>query len=423
MPHSAPAADRRSDGQEDSAASVNMNRPMTSIEQQLRSLEEWQEKGVGLVDALQHSLGELTRRLGTAEQEHARLNDQAGGAGAAPAAKIARTSYGDAPAQRGAAAAAGAPQMRPAAAAAAGTAVGAAVGGASNAALSFSSDQLLALRSSVDGLLGPQRSLRENSCALRSRVDVLHSELAALRSQHNQRSLVYVLLGNRDARTVLFEQHFVNLGLAEMTKLCLVSKQFRTWVLEAVAKLPAVVALGGCDEEATNGWSDGDLNSLEILQFGSPHPGKMSPYFCYTKTVRAKFREENPDLKATDLSKLIGATWKALSKEDKAPYFEKAKEASESTVPRWVTAAPSMPQPRGNPAVCCLKGGEIFVAGGEKGHTELGSVSVYSPASCKWESDWPDMRHVKGMARACFVNTGSKGEKIQGATLSNVSCL
>ena len=369
MPHSAPAVDRRSEEQEeDSAKSVNMNRPMTSIEQQLRSLEEWQEKGVGLVDALQHSLGELTRRLGTAEQEHARLNDQAGGAGATPAAKIARTSYGDAPAQRGAAAAAGAPQMCPAA--------GAAVGGASNAALSFSSDQLLALRSSVDGLLGPQRSLRENSCALRSRVDVLHSELAALRSQHNQRSLVYVLLGNRDARTVLFEQHFVNLGLAEMTKLCLVSKQFRAWVLEAVAKLPAVVALGGCDEEATNGWSDGDLNSLEILQFGSP-----------------------------------------------SFLTAKAKEASESTVPRWVTAAPSMPQPRGNPAVCCLKGGEIFVAGGEKGHTELGSVSVYSPASCKWESDWPDMRHVKGMARACFVNTGSKGEKIQGATLSNVSCL
>lgn len=405
MPHSAPAVDRRSEEQEeDSAKSVNMNRPMTSIEQQLRRLESWQEKGVGLVDALQHSLGELTRRLGTAEQEHARLNDQAGGAGATPAAKIARTSYGDAPAQRGAAAAAGAPQMCPAA--------GAAVGGASNAALSFSRDQLLALRSSVDGLLGPQRSLRENSCALRSRVDVLHSELAALRSQHNQRSLVYVLLGNRDARTVLFEQHFVNLGLAEMTKLCLVSKQFRTWVLEAVAKLPAVVALGGCDEEATHGWSDGDLNSLEILQFGSPHPGKISPYFCYVSDVRAKIRKENPDLKVADLCKLIGAKWLGLSKEDKAPYFKKAKEASESTVPRWVTAAPSMPQPRGNPAVCCLKGGGIFVAGGEKGHTELGSVSVYSPVSCKWESDWPDMRHAKGMARACFVNTGSKGEKI-----------
>ena len=51
----------------------------------------------------------------------------------------------------------------------------------------------------------------------------------------------------------------------------------------------------------------------------------LSAYMYYTADVRPKFREENPDAKMGDLAKLMGATWKTLSKEDKTPYEEKAK--------------------------------------------------------------------------------------------------
>ena len=52
----------------------------------------------------------------------------------------------------------------------------------------------------------------------------------------------------------------------------------------------------------------------------------LSAYMYYTADVRPKFKEENPDAKMTDLTKLMGAKWKTLSDEDKAPYEEKAKE-------------------------------------------------------------------------------------------------
>ena len=52
----------------------------------------------------------------------------------------------------------------------------------------------------------------------------------------------------------------------------------------------------------------------------------LSAYMYYTADVRAKFKEENPDAKLGDLAKLMGAKWKTLSAEDKAPYEEKAKE-------------------------------------------------------------------------------------------------
>ena len=52
----------------------------------------------------------------------------------------------------------------------------------------------------------------------------------------------------------------------------------------------------------------------------------LSAYMYYTADVRPKFKEENPDAKMTDLTKLMAAKWKTLSAEDKVPYEEKAKE-------------------------------------------------------------------------------------------------
>lgn len=45
-------------------------------------------------------------------------------------------------------------------------------------------------------------------------------------------------------------------------------------------------------------------------------------YFCTEQ--RAKIKEENPDADPPELMRLLGAAWKDLSEEDKAPYNEKA---------------------------------------------------------------------------------------------------
>uniref|UniRef100_A0A7S2F6D7 FACT complex subunit SSRP1 n=1 Tax=Octactis speculum TaxID=3111310 RepID=A0A7S2F6D7_9STRA len=48
-------------------------------------------------------------------------------------------------------------------------------------------------------------------------------------------------------------------------------------------------------------------------------------YFAYIAEKRAQVKIENPDASVTDVSKLLGAQWKALSAEDKAPFEEMAR--------------------------------------------------------------------------------------------------
>jgi len=49
-----------------------------------------------------------------------------------------------------------------------------------------------------------------------------------------------------------------------------------------------------------------------------------SAYFFYAGDVRPGIREENPNMKITEVMSQIGAQWRELSDEDKKPYEEQA---------------------------------------------------------------------------------------------------
>jgi len=53
----------------------------------------------------------------------------------------------------------------------------------------------------------------------------------------------------------------------------------------------------------------------------------QTAYFLFTAARRAAVKEANPDAKVTEIAKLLGAEWKALSAEEKAPFVEKAETA------------------------------------------------------------------------------------------------
>ena len=50
----------------------------------------------------------------------------------------------------------------------------------------------------------------------------------------------------------------------------------------------------------------------------------QSAYIFYTNDARPQFKEQYPDKKVTELAKLMGAAWKQLSEEEKAPFEAKA---------------------------------------------------------------------------------------------------
>lgn len=50
----------------------------------------------------------------------------------------------------------------------------------------------------------------------------------------------------------------------------------------------------------------------------------QSAYIFYTNDARPQFKEQHPDKKVTELAKLMGAAWKRLSEEEKAPFVAKA---------------------------------------------------------------------------------------------------
>jgi hypothetical protein len=54
-----------------------------------------------------------------------------------------------------------------------------------------------------------------------------------------------------------------------------------------------------------------------------PKRGKTA-YIFYTQEARPKVKKENPDMTFGEISRLVSEQWKNMSKEDKAPYEEKA---------------------------------------------------------------------------------------------------
>jgi len=49
-----------------------------------------------------------------------------------------------------------------------------------------------------------------------------------------------------------------------------------------------------------------------------------SAYFFYAGDVRPGIREENPDMKITEVMSMIGAQWRELDEDEKKPYHEQA---------------------------------------------------------------------------------------------------
>lgn len=65
----------------------------------------------------------------------------------------------------------------------------------------------------------------------------------------------------------------------------------------------------------------------------------QSAYFMYANDVRASIKSENPEMKITEISKVIGAQWKELSEKEKSKYEKqamKAKKAYEATMESYV---------------------------------------------------------------------------------------
>lgn len=52
----------------------------------------------------------------------------------------------------------------------------------------------------------------------------------------------------------------------------------------------------------------------------------LTAYFVFQSAKRAELKAVNPDMKMGEMSKLIGAAWKALSEDGQRPFIEKAAE-------------------------------------------------------------------------------------------------
>jgi hypothetical protein len=50
----------------------------------------------------------------------------------------------------------------------------------------------------------------------------------------------------------------------------------------------------------------------------------LSAYIIFTSEIREQTKKENPDFPMTELSKVMGAKWKALTVDEKAPYVTKS---------------------------------------------------------------------------------------------------
>lgn len=50
----------------------------------------------------------------------------------------------------------------------------------------------------------------------------------------------------------------------------------------------------------------------------------QTAYFIFTGHIRPQMKEENPDMKVTELAKIMGGKWKALNEEDKKQWYDQA---------------------------------------------------------------------------------------------------
>ena len=61
--------------------------------------------------------------------------------------------------------------------------------------------------------------------------------------------------------------------------------------------------------------------TAEIIE---PPKKPLTAYFCFSKERRNGIREKNPELKMTQIAKILGHTWSALTESQKEPYVQQA---------------------------------------------------------------------------------------------------
>lgn len=61
----------------------------------------------------------------------------------------------------------------------------------------------------------------------------------------------------------------------------------------------------------------------------NPNKKPLNSYFRFAQDKRSEVKEQNPDMKPTDITKAIKSLWDELSDEDKKPYTDKANEEME----------------------------------------------------------------------------------------------
>merc|ERR1719204_2394698 len=70
----------------------------------------------------------------------------------------------------------------------------------------------------------------------------------------------------------------------------------------------------------------------------------QSAYFFFTASRRAELSAAHPDKKITEIAKLMGAEWKALSEDDRAPFAAQAAKAKAAYAPKMEAYAGSAEQ-------------------------------------------------------------------------------
>ncbi|CAD5119822.1 DgyrCDS8405 [Dimorphilus gyrociliatus] len=80
-------------------------------------------------------------------------------------------------------------------------------------------------------------------------------------------------------------------------------------------------------EKKKGGWPKGKKRKMELIDKAPRAP--MSGYVIFSSRKRSKLKEENPNKTFTEITKMLGNEWSAMSEEDKQGYLEEAEKDKE----------------------------------------------------------------------------------------------
>ena len=75
----------------------------------------------------------------------------------------------------------------------------------------------------------------------------------------------------------------------------------------------------------------GSTKSKKVKEQKEGPKRPLTPYFIYASENRGLIKEKNPEMKVTDISKVLGQQWKELTTEQKDVYVKKSKEQANKT--------------------------------------------------------------------------------------------